>query len=66
MAVTAAKLGFLEEGLKADHAAAVQMRGALALLHDEEHLWNQKFLKQQEDEAGKGRGQHRRIIEQNK
>jgi len=56
MAVHAAKLEFLQHGLKADHEAALQMKGALALIDDEQHLWMQKWRQQQEDEARKGSG----------
>ena len=47
-AVSAAKLDFLEAGLKSDWETATQMKGALAILKDENHLWQVSWLKEQE------------------
>jgi hypothetical protein len=51
IAVTKAKLDFLEEGLKADWEAMDRVCSAVALLADEDHLHQQGWLQTNEDKA---------------
>lgn len=53
VAVNSARLEFLEAGLQADWATAQTLKGSIALIADEQHLWRQKWLLQQECNATK-------------
>lgn len=50
-AVLSARLDYLERGLHHDWAQADKVAGAYALLEDEQHLWSQKWVRQQEEHA---------------
>ena len=53
VAVNSARLEFLEAGLLADWGKAQTLKGSVALVADEQHLWRQKWLSQQEGNASK-------------
>ena len=51
VAVSAAKLDFLEASLKADWDQAKLLTGSLHIIADEQHLQKQKWLREQEESA---------------
>ena len=53
VAVNSARLEFLEAGLLADWGKAKTLKGSVALVADEQHLWRQKWLSKQEGNASK-------------
>lgn len=46
--VLAARLQYLEAGLASDWQLAEQMKGALSSMQDEQHLWSQKWIREQD------------------